>query len=122
MAKRVPGSMRTRQQLSDLIEGRLSSSDGRAELVKLATRLIVEEALEAEAEDAIGREYYEHGDGVGAYRNGIRPGQRREPMLAAWGFTAEGRRVLLHLMAGSKEDHETVSAFFQDIPRLGPRT
>ena len=40
------GSMRTRQSLSDLIEGRLSSADGRAELVRLATRLIVEEALE----------------------------------------------------------------------------
>ena len=40
-SKRVPGSMRTRQSLSDLIEGRLSSPDGRAELVRLATRLIV---------------------------------------------------------------------------------
>ncbi len=39
MSKRVPASMRTRQSLSGLIEGRLSSSDGRAELVKLATRL-----------------------------------------------------------------------------------
>lgn len=37
----------------------------------------------------------------------IRPGQRREPVLAAWGFTAEHRKVLLHLMAGSKEDAET---------------
>ena len=51
----------------------------------------------------------------------IRPGQRREPVLAAWGFTFDGRKVLLHLMAGSKEDAETVSAFFQDMRarRLG---
>ena len=35
MGTRVPASMRSRQQLSDLIEGRLSSADGRAELVKL---------------------------------------------------------------------------------------
>ena len=41
----------------------------------------------------------------------IRPGSRREPVLAAWGFTANGAKVLLHLMAGSKEDAETVSAF-----------
>ena len=41
MSKRVPASMRTRPSLSDLIEGRLASPDGRAELVKLATRLIV---------------------------------------------------------------------------------
>jgi hypothetical protein len=37
----------------------------------------------------------------------LRPGAKREPVLAAWGCTVEGRRVLLHLMAGSKEDAET---------------
>lgn len=230
--KRILGSERTRQSLSDLIEGRLSSADGRAELVKLATRLIVEESLEAESRDALGRDYYEHGAAAGqGYRNGvrpgrlktaegmidysapqiagrdepfrseirdhlkgrtqaledlavellarglsvrdiedafkdesgrlllsrtavselgerlwadyqefvsrdlseydiaylfvdgiaerIRPGQRREPVLAAWGFSATGARVLLHLMAGSKEDSETVSAFFQDMRARG---
>ncbi len=76
MEKRLPASMRTRQTLVDLIEGRLSSPDGRAELVKLATRLIVEEALEAEARDAVGREYYEHGAAPGSgYRNGYRSGR-----------------------------------------------
>ena len=54
MRTRIPGSMRTRQSLSDLIEGRLSSPDGRSELVKLATRLIVEEGLEAESREALG--------------------------------------------------------------------
>ena len=42
MAKRVPASMRTRESLSDLFEGRLSSADGRAALVAhhgLAERL-----------------------------------------------------------------------------------
>jgi transposase-like protein len=224
--------MRTREALTALIEGRLSSPDGRSELVRLATRLILEEALEAETRDALGRDYYERGadDGRG-YRNGhrtgrlktaegaiefsapqvagrdepfrsairehargrtealedlavemlarglsvrdiedafraddgrlllsrtavselgeqlwrdyqefarrdlgeheivylfvdgiaerIRPGQRREPVMAAWGFTATGARVLLHLMAGSKEDAETVSAFFQDMRARG---
>ena len=61
MSKRLPGSMHTRQSLCDLIEGRLSSPDGRAELVRLATWLIVEEALEGESRDAVGREYYQHG-------------------------------------------------------------
>jgi len=232
MAKRVPASVRTREPLSDLIEGRLSSADGRAALVKLATRLIVEEALEAESRDVLGRDYYEHGASPGqGWRNGvrmgrlktaeglvdyaapqiagreepfrseireslkgrtqaledlavellarglsvrdiedafrdesgrlllsrtavseigerlwadyqefagrdlseydiaylfvdgiaerIRPGQRREPVLAAWGFTASGTKILLHLMAGSKEDAETVSAFFQDMRGRG---
>ena len=49
----------------------------------------------------------------------LRPGQKREPVLAAWGFTWDGRKVLLHLMAGSKEDGETVSAFFQDMRARG---
>ena len=39
MSQTVPGSMRTRQSLSDLFAGRLSSLDGRAELVRLATQL-----------------------------------------------------------------------------------
>ena len=48
MSRRVPASMRTLESLSALIEGRLSSPDGRSELVKLATRLILEEGLETE--------------------------------------------------------------------------
>ena len=49
----------------------------------------------------------------------LRPGAKREPVLAAWGYTVEGRRVLLHLMAGSKEDAETVTAFFEDMKMRG---
>lgn len=42
--------------------------------------------------------------------NASAPGQKREPVLAAWGFTASGAKVLLHLMAGSKEDAEPAAA------------
>jgi putative transposase len=232
MGKRIPASMRTREDLAALIEGRLASPAGRSELVELATRLIVEEALEGEVRDALERDYYERGAAPGqGHRNGhrtqrlksaeggleysapqvagleqpfrsalrdhlkghtealeslavemlarglsvrdiedafkdetgrlllsktavseigkqlwedyqafksrdlaeydiaylfidgiaerIRPGQKREPVLAAWGFTCDGRKVLLHLMAGSKEDAETVSAFFQDMRARG---
>ena len=76
MKKRIQASIHTRQSLSDLIEGRLSSPDARADLVKFATRLIVEEALEVESRDALGREYYEHGAKPGqGYRNGRRLGR-----------------------------------------------
>jgi Transposase, Mutator family len=232
MAARLPASQRTREELTALIEGRLSTASAKDELVKLASRLIVEEALEGEAGDALGRDYYEHGAQLGqGYRNGyrtgrlktaeglmeysapqiagreepfhsairehlkghtqgledlaiemlarglsvrdiedafkdengrllssrtavsqlgerlwedyqafaqrdlseyeitylfvdgiaerLRPGAKREPVLAAWGFTIEGRRVLLHMMAGSKEDTETVTAFFEDMKRRG---
>jgi putative transposase len=59
-----------------LIEGRLSADSAKDELVKLATRLIVEEALAGEAGDAVGRDYYEHGAQAGrGYRNGYRTGR-----------------------------------------------
>ena len=62
--------------LSDLIEGRLSSADARSDLIKLAAQLIIEEALEAEGRDALGRDYYEHGAAPGqGYRNGTRKGR-----------------------------------------------
>ena len=232
MTKRVPGSERTREALNDLIDGRLRVDNAKSDLVKLATRLIMEEGLEAEVRDALGRGYYEHGGVPGqGYRNGsreghlktaegfvdytapqvagtpapfrselrahlkghsegledlaiemlarglagrdiddafkdesgrlllsrtavsemgerlwadyqdlaerdlsehaiaylfvdgiaerLRPGQRREPVLAAWGFSHSGAKVLLAMMAGSKEDAETVSAFFQDMRGRG---
>jgi putative transposase len=76
MATRIPASQRTREELRSLIEGRLSTGSAKDELVKLATRLIVEEALEGEASDTIGREYYEHGAQPGqGYRNGHRTGR-----------------------------------------------
>jgi hypothetical protein len=39
--------------------------------------------------------------------------------MAAWGYTTTGSRVLLHLTAGSKEDAEIVTAFFQDMRARG---
>ena len=45
-------------------------------MVRPATRLIIEEGLEEEVCDAVGREYYEHGAGVGGgYPNGHRRGR-----------------------------------------------
>jgi putative transposase len=76
MAARVPASQRTREELTSVIEGRLSTASAKDELVKLATRLIVEVALEGKASDAIGRDYYEHGAQPGRrYRNGYRIGR-----------------------------------------------
>ena len=58
---RVPASKQTRKQLEQLFNGRGSPETDRGELVKLAGRLIVEEALEEEVEDAVARGYYKHG-------------------------------------------------------------
>jgi putative transposase len=49
----------------------------------------------------------------------LRGGCPREPVIAAWGIGRNGQKVLLHLMSGSKEDTETVRAFFQDMGARG---
>src|SRR5213076_1660591 len=207
--KRVAAPDRTRERLRALMDGRLGTAPDRSNLVLLAAQLIVEEALEAEVRDEVGRERYERADGeASGYRNGyrtgrmktaegvvefaapqvrdtaepfvsgirqnltgrtgaledlavelyarglsprdiedpfeyeafttrdlseyrsvylfvdgiaerLRAGQAREPVLAAWGIGEEGGKVLLHLMAGSKEDTETVQALFQDMRGRG---
>jgi len=42
--ERIPASERTREKLRALMEGRSEVEDGRSELVRLAARLIIEEA------------------------------------------------------------------------------
>ena len=59
-----------------MIDGRLGTAASRSDLVRLAVRLIVEEALDAEATEAVGRERYERAAGAAAgYRNGYRTGK-----------------------------------------------
>jgi transposase-like protein len=74
--ERIPATERTREKLKALMEGRSVVEDGRSELVRLAARLIIEEALEGKARDALGREYYARGAVPGSgYRNGYRTGR-----------------------------------------------
>jgi transposase-like protein len=214
------------------MNGESEAADGRSELVRLAARLIIEEALEGEARDAVGRDYYARGAAPGAgYRNGHRPGlvksaegaidysapqiadreepfrsklrgmlgkrteeletlavelyarglstrdieavfadeagksllsrtavseiterlwaeyeafasrdlsefeivylfvdgiaerlhlgQPREAVLAAWGILSDGKKALLHLAPGTKEDTASCREFFQDLRRRG---
>jgi len=230
--ERIPASERTREKLRALIEGRSEIENGRSELVRLAARLIIEEALEGEAKDALGRDYYARGAAPGAgYRNGYRTGrvksaegaidysapqiaersepfrsrireavrgrteelealavemyarglstrdieavfadgdgrsllsrtavsevterlwaeyeafagrdlsefdatylfvdgiaerlhlgQPREAVLAAWGILADGKKALLHLAPGTKEDTASCKEFFRDMRRRG---
>jgi len=56
--ERIPASDRTREKLKALMEGRSEVADGRSELVRLAARLIIEEALKARPATPVGRDYY----------------------------------------------------------------
>jgi transposase-like protein len=74
--ERIPASRLTREKLKTLMEGTSAGGELGSELVRLAARLILEEALEGEAEDALGRGYYMRGALPGAgYRNGYRTGR-----------------------------------------------
>jgi len=95
------------------IEDAFTDATGRRLLSRAAVSEITGK-LWAEYEDFCKRDLCEHAvaylfiDGV-AER--LRPGQRREAVLAAWGISEDGRKSLLGRMAGSKEDVETVRAF-----------
>lgn len=74
--ERIPASERTRERLKSLMEGKAEGLESNSDLVRLAARLIIEEALEGEAEDTLGRGYYARGAAAGAgYRNGYRTGR-----------------------------------------------
>jgi putative transposase len=103
------------------IEDAFKDEAGRRLLSRAAVSEI-SERLWAEYEAFAKRDLSEHGI-VYLYVDGIaerlRPGQPREAVIAAWGIGEDGRKVLLSLMAGSKEDTETVRAFFQDMRARG---
>jgi putative transposase len=49
----------------------------------------------------------------------LHAGLPREAVLCAWGITEDGRKVLLHLAPGTKEDTASCTAFFEDLKRRG---
>ena len=74
--ERLSAPERTREELRALMNGELGTAAGRSDLVRLALRLIVEEALEGEVSDVLGRDRCVRGEGEKAgYRNGYRPGK-----------------------------------------------
>ncbi len=83
MTTRVSATDRTRERLEALIDGRLTTAPERSDRVRLAARLILEEALEGEVRDRHGRERSERAPGK---PTGSRNGYRRGRMK-----TAEGR-------------------------------
>ena len=74
--KRLPASAATRERLTALFDGKSGVEDVKGAMVHQAIRLIVEEALEIEVADVLGRGYYEPGAAAGSgYRNGYRHGK-----------------------------------------------
>jgi len=109
---RIPASERTREKLKALMEGRSEVVDGRSELVRLAARLTIEEALEGEARDALGRHYYARGAAPGAgYRNGYRTGRVK---------SAEG--AIEYSTPQIADRSEPFRSRIREVVRAGPRS
>lgn len=75
--KKVPASEATRKRLEEVFSGEQIDP---SQIVREATRLMIEQVLEAEVEQAVGRRYYAHGgsagdDGARPLRNGLRRGR-----------------------------------------------
>lgn len=70
---RVPASEATRKRIKEMMAG---AAVEQSMMIREAVRLIIEEALEAEVTEAIGRGYYAHGEQAGCgQRNGYRTGK-----------------------------------------------
>lgn len=64
-----------RQSLDDFLSGGVGEDESpTSKLLNLAARVVLQEALEAEQRDVLGRDRYERGSD-GTYRNGYRPGR-----------------------------------------------
>lgn len=81
MSDRVPPSVRTGQKIRELIAG--GDEDVKSQFLRLAAEQVIEQLLEAEVTDVLGREYYRHGDpadgaaGGRGHRNGYRTNRLR---------------------------------------------
>jgi putative transposase len=134
MEPRIPASEQTHHRLEALLKEGVADGDARTELFRLAVRKIVEEALEAEVSDALGRGYYESGAEPGrGYRNGYRRGRlrtaegaieygvpqvadRAEPFVSRIraglaGRTAELERLAVELFARGLSTRDVEAAF-----------
>jgi len=73
--KRIAPSEPMRQSLEDFLSGGIRQDESpTSTLLNLAAKVVLQEALEAEQRDVVGRDRYERGSD-GTYRNGYRPGR-----------------------------------------------
>jgi transposase-like protein len=116
--RRVPPSKKTREALRSFFQaGTEGDQAPLSEMIQLAVRLIVEEALEGRARDVLGRGYYERRREEGeGYRNGYRGGRLKSsegeieyavPQLRE--VPAEAVQELRKLVRGRTEELERLA-------------
>ena len=102
MEKKIAPSERKAQELRALMEGQLEAQSGEellSTLVRLSTERVLQEALEQEQAEVLGRGRYERRDGEGGSRNGYEAGTLK---------TAEGvLRVQVPPIRGREEPYRS---------------
>lgn len=78
MSSRIAPSERMQQQIEQLLKQGLNGERAPvSELLRLAAQRVMQQALEEEARDFLGRERYERAGETKGYRNGYKPGKVR---------------------------------------------
>jgi len=78
MSKRIAPSERLEQEVQAfLAEGIRDSEQPLSRFMRLAVQKVVQQAIEQEVTDVLGRERYERQGEVNGYRNGYKPGRVR---------------------------------------------
>jgi putative transposase len=102
MTERIAPSAEKAQALRALLEGQNAAQSGEellSALVRLSTERVLQDALEEEQAQALGRGRYERGDNERGYRNGYEPGTLK---------TAEGvLRVKVPQVRGREEPYRS---------------
>jgi transposase-like protein len=114
--QRIPPSDRIRQQINELLENGLNNEDNAlGTLMQLSAQLVVQEALERETTERVGRGYYqrrEAGEPLKGYRNGYEPGRLRTaegeitvqlPQVREWAEEGPYRSRLMDFLRGNSD-------------------
>jgi transposase-like protein len=114
--QRIPPSERIRQQISELLEDGLESQDNPVgTLMQLSAQLVVQEALESETTERLGRGYYQRREAdepLKGYRNGYEPGRLRTaegeitvqlPQVREWAKEGPYRSRLMGFLRGNSD-------------------
>jgi transposase-like protein len=115
--KKVPASEATRKRLEQVFAGE-TIDPGR--VVREATRLLIEQALEAEVEQALGRRYYEHGQAAqgDAAARPMRNGVRRGRIDSAEGVIEFDAPQVRGLAGFSSEVRQALAGRSEELSRL----
>ena len=114
MNKKVKPSKRLSKQIQQLTSGKTEADDLLAELVDLGAQKILQEGLEAEVDEFLGRGWYERSDGETrkGYRNGYWPKTFK---------TQSGRTKVQVPRVRGTEDEDFTSALLERLDNIEDR-